>query len=353
MSHQQRPESKSGVSFRSKKSHKSNESQSSVHSPEKKTATPVLHTKADPTLAMSEAEPAVLAQTQENSLESLRGQTWRDSHGNVIAEPDRSNPTRSRWERPLDTIRSFEAAIEGSQRKSVPRADSSDGMNGMYSRRNSSHQGLNNYNSGRYSQDAGYYYGNRAGSRPDSFGGDGYGTPYAGPSRSPRYGQRMNSDPMLAKYNSGQGVYPTHGYQQSYDTVTTGASGSSQMTEPWGNSTDPSSENSSIDRMQTSSKSDVGDAFGFGGFAGSPPISDSGFNSYPYAGSPPASPPKNLPADPATSQNTTPRPVIKLGGSTNSSGTITTTGKQAASSKVSSPKEDRPKSWLKKRFSRG
>lgn len=29
------------------------------------------------------------------------------------ADPDRSNPTRSRFERPLDTIRSFEAAIRG------------------------------------------------------------------------------------------------------------------------------------------------------------------------------------------------------------------------------------------------
>lgn len=29
------------------------------------------------------------------------------------ADPDRSNPTRPRWERPLDTIRSFEAAIDG------------------------------------------------------------------------------------------------------------------------------------------------------------------------------------------------------------------------------------------------
>lgn len=40
----------------------------------------------------------------------------RGIHGlivNKIADPDRSNPTRSRWERPLDTIRSFEAAIDG------------------------------------------------------------------------------------------------------------------------------------------------------------------------------------------------------------------------------------------------
>ena len=57
--------------------------------------------------------------------------TWKDSQGNIIgmheplfsekwtdvtvttADPDRSNPTRSRMERPLDTIRSFEAAVEG------------------------------------------------------------------------------------------------------------------------------------------------------------------------------------------------------------------------------------------------
>lgn len=31
----------------------------------------------------------------------------------MVADPDRSNPTRPRLERPLDTIRSFEAAIDG------------------------------------------------------------------------------------------------------------------------------------------------------------------------------------------------------------------------------------------------
>lgn len=30
----------------------------------------------------------------------------------AAADPDLSNPTRNRWERPLDTIRSFEAAID-------------------------------------------------------------------------------------------------------------------------------------------------------------------------------------------------------------------------------------------------
>jgi hypothetical protein len=30
-----------------------------------------------------------------------------------LADPDRSNPSRKRLERPLDTIRAFEAAIDG------------------------------------------------------------------------------------------------------------------------------------------------------------------------------------------------------------------------------------------------
>ena len=33
------------------------------------------------------------------------------------ADPDHSNPTRPRLERPLDTIRSFEAAIDGHNRR--------------------------------------------------------------------------------------------------------------------------------------------------------------------------------------------------------------------------------------------
>lgn len=42
----------------------------------------------------------------------------------ILADPDRSNPTRSRWERPLETIRSFEAAIDGGyDRKSILRGD--------------------------------------------------------------------------------------------------------------------------------------------------------------------------------------------------------------------------------------
>lgn len=70
------------------------------------------------------------------TLESIRAIQHRDANGEVIsmesihpprsqwtvteiqvADPDRSNPTRPRFERPLDTIRSFEAAINGAYDK--------------------------------------------------------------------------------------------------------------------------------------------------------------------------------------------------------------------------------------------
>ncbi len=37
-----------------------------------------------------------------------------------LADPDRSNPTRPRLERPLDTIRAFEAAIDSSYERGTP-----------------------------------------------------------------------------------------------------------------------------------------------------------------------------------------------------------------------------------------
>ncbi|CRK31071.1 hypothetical protein BN1708_018623, partial [Verticillium longisporum] len=74
-------------------------------------------------MAISEAEPAAVQAMTKSSLAPLRAIQHRDSYGNAIADPDRSNPTRSRWERPLDTIRSFEAAIDGGySRKSMIRS---------------------------------------------------------------------------------------------------------------------------------------------------------------------------------------------------------------------------------------
>ncbi|GAB1198333.1 hypothetical protein APSETT444_007652 [Aspergillus pseudonomiae] len=51
-----------------------------------------LSSKADPNAALREEQPT---------------------------DPDRSNPTRPRMERPLDTIRGFEAAIEARRRENA------------------------------------------------------------------------------------------------------------------------------------------------------------------------------------------------------------------------------------------
>ncbi|PYI32246.1 hypothetical protein BP00DRAFT_369297 [Aspergillus indologenus CBS 114.80] len=50
---------------------------------------------------------------------SLRSMQHRDREGKLITDPDLSNPTRYRFERPLDTIRSFEAAIERRRRENA------------------------------------------------------------------------------------------------------------------------------------------------------------------------------------------------------------------------------------------
>lgn len=70
---------------------------------------------------------------EKSNLGSLRDFVYKDQYGNpisalvwlryfencclliVIADPDLANPTRPRLERPLETIRSFEAAIYGKQ----------------------------------------------------------------------------------------------------------------------------------------------------------------------------------------------------------------------------------------------
>lgn len=80
------------------------------------------------------------ARAESTTIASLRDVQFKDTEGNpigkliierkltvalltaAIAEPDLSNPTRPRWERPLDTIRSFERAIDGDyKRRSMSR----------------------------------------------------------------------------------------------------------------------------------------------------------------------------------------------------------------------------------------
>ena len=214
--------------------------------------------------------------------------------------------------------------------------------------------------------DGGGYYGNRHSIvRPDSYI-DNYAPPptnHYGQGR--RFGPRVNSDPALhgQTSHSGQGVYPSHVYQQSYDTVASSSGNGSHATDQWGNSTDPSSENSSIDKIPQAPKPDIGEAYGFNGFGGAPqfrgPILEEHGQGYPAYGQPgygqqqnatgagyqhsgnglgPPAPPPHLPH-----KETSSRVPIKLGNSPSAAGTTRAT---------SNANSEKRKSWLKRRFSR-
>jgi len=79
-----------------------------------KTASSEIH---DPILtAIRDAQPFEVS-NEHNSNAGLSPQgRYRDIFGNIITNPDQSNPTRLRDERPLDTIRAFEFAYTGDER---------------------------------------------------------------------------------------------------------------------------------------------------------------------------------------------------------------------------------------------
>ncbi|KAI5798922.1 hypothetical protein EDC01DRAFT_22911 [Geopyxis carbonaria] len=70
----------------------------------------------DPAKALNEAQPWQV--NQEKTTQSLSTLAHKDVWGNPIKEPDLTNPTRSRWERPLDTIRGFHDSIDRGYRRS-------------------------------------------------------------------------------------------------------------------------------------------------------------------------------------------------------------------------------------------
>lgn len=365
---QQRPRAKSGFSFRSNHSRKSSGSSGhkiDLHETHEEKQSRRLTTKADPSMAITEAEPSAVASGVRSSMAPIRAIQHRDNQGNPIADPDRSNPTRSRWERPLDTIRSFEAAIDGNySRKSYMRSEL-DGPS-SYNRRSSYFGGTQVSTADerpRYPQNS--YYGRSQSYRPDSYvdgRGNGMTRPEsyytdagnAGPSNGyypnrARY-PRTASEPH---YNNGQGVYPVPGNQQSYETVTT-ASGSGNS-DPAGYSTDPSSENSSVDRVTPLPPvKEPGESYGFSGFGANPQIQPPGAhlqeqyiangpngaqrqgNGYPNQGPPPV-PRKETPIA---------RVPIKLNAS---SGNIGPGGLNPGQRPGAGEKR---KSWFGKRFSR-
>lgn len=131
----------------------------------------------------------------------------------------------------------------------------------------------------------------------EGHGGRGYAGP---PAANSRYGYRSNSrspapfrgDPrrhtnrhasdssMHMMQGNGYGTgYSSHGRRhQSYESATTASgSGGSYGNEPWGNSTDPSSENSSFDRLHQvgsmpPAKSARSDQYGYSSYDGTPEL---------------------------------------------------------------------------------
>ena len=192
------------------------------------------------------------------------------------------------------------------------------------------------------------YYGNGRMSRPESYmdrqNGMGRGDSYydssdGGPSNGyvpnrARY-PRTASEPQ---FNPGQGVYPAAGAQHSYETVTT-ASGSGSSAEHNGYSTDPSSENSSVDRI-TPLREDGGN-YGFNGYGNTNSHLNNGYNQYNMSGASgvPRSSNQGPPPPPHSQSNAPPRVPVKLGK------TISNTNEKPA------PAEKR-KSWFGKRFSK-
>lgn len=208
-----------------------------------------LHSKADPTMAMNEAEPSAIAAQSKNNLQNLRSLQHKDLTGNIITDPDLSNPTRWREERPLATILAFEAAIDGGYRSSMVNSGDTESVTSGWNRRSSYYA---SGNTGRLHHES--YYGSRPPSsfRPESSvprsvhldpqqGQSQWGTP---PDR--RRAPRMAPEPQYRARQNGANVYAAGPNQRSYETV---ASGSGSSGEQPGYQTDlTSSDNSSIER---------------------------------------------------------------------------------------------------------
>ncbi|KAJ5154211.1 Protein of unknown function DUF2406 [Penicillium coprophilum] len=229
-----------------------------------------LHTKADPLIAMNELQPIAVA-LEKSNLGSLREIEFKDQYGNVITDPDLSNPTRPRLERPLDTIRSFEAAIYGTysnNRASYARTEDAASQMGDFSRRTSYYGGQNSGPSHRnYEQNS--YFGQPQ-SRPDSIVNAYQNTPLSPENSNPYtqtgynpggYGQTSRRRPSHHPRGSSSGPmtpaegYPNmansqYGYQRSRDNVAAMSNSGYGNTNPYGQSTDPNSMNNSNDQLQ-------------------------------------------------------------------------------------------------------
>ncbi|KJZ79139.1 hypothetical protein HIM_01290 [Hirsutella minnesotensis 3608] len=334
---QQRPQAKSRrFSIRSDKSHRSGNSKVSHREAHDEKELKGLHTKADPSLAINEAEPAAVAMMEQSSRTPLRSIQHKDVWGNAITDPDKSNPTRNRWERPLDTIRGFEAAIDGgySRKSLLHRSETQTSM--AWSQRG----GPRPQPQSRMTHDS--YYGARAMSvRGDGqYGGNRSSSYFEIPQghganlrQLPRdRSQRLFSEQHHQTYGREQDIYPMPHKDRSYETVTSAmASGNSDAA---GYLTDPtSSDNSSVDRVPPAKRHQPGreQGPGYGQSKGQYQVHGHAAN-------------HSLPSPPAEEGHFDQRPAVPP--------------KQmsALSRELSTPHHGGPvkrKSWIQRRFSKG
>lgn len=206
--------------------------------------------------------------------------------------------------------------------------------------------GNGNYN--RYSDQGNYPYSRGSHSRPDSYVENNYGgsqhysphylyNQYGG--RRPRQNGRMNSE--YGYGGNAANFYPQHSYQRSNDNMTAGSG--SNNTDQWGNSTDPSSVNSSMDRLQQQlqngqKQESPQETYGFSGFGDSPHL-DTSFQQ--HAPTPPPHGGQNMYTNGANGYSQQPPPPVKdTPAPANNKGTLKKNG------------SEKRQSWFKKRFSR-
>lgn len=195
------------------------------------------------------------------------------------------------------------------------------------------------------------YYGARSQSqRPEST--------YMGRPES-YYNALDNSGPSNAYYpnraryprNAGghpQAVYPGPGTQPSYETVTTASgSGSGSSSEPAGYSTDPSSDNSSLDRIAAVGMKEPSENYGLDGFGSNPQYAAPGSSLEQYSSYGAAARQGNGYMDqaplPPQKAGSTLRKPIKLGATSGNVGPVTPTA---------APVNEKRKSWFGRRFSK-
>ncbi|OAA39730.1 hypothetical protein NOR_06150 [Metarhizium rileyi] len=230
-------------SIHSQRTHRSSGSKHDTHETHEEKEARRLHSKADPTLAMNEAEPSmVAAMKSERTQVSLRAIQHKDPWGNPIDTDSVANWDKRGSVQPGHQPRFPQDSYYSSRPVSI-RGDSQYGLHNTGTARATMYE---NQHSGGGFNNSGYERAH-GGSR------------YMSRDRS----QRLPSESHYSVYGREQGVYPIPHKDRSYETVTSAAP--SGTSDPAGYQTDPtSSDNSSIDRTSPGKRPEPANDYGIG-----------------------------------------------------------------------------------------